>query len=497
MKKKKNKKKNDRGAFWFLGTALFSVSILIACQFLFSNINYDKQIFGENTKINGLDVGGMSIAEAENVVLTDMLNSKNEIEIELLYKDKSWTLNGQDFEVCNNLKPVIVQLSKKNVGGEENENDFQISYAKVFSNIDSKIDLIVDEIEREEILPSLIFNPNSDEIFSVDIGQTKLSVDKEKLKSEIDNSLSFGVKAKIEIPVEESELSVDLDELKNSVGLRSEFVTSYATSSANRKHNVAKALENFNGMIVQQNETVSFNDVTGDRTENNGYKNARIIVGGTYVDGVGGGVCQASTTLYNALLLADIDIDSVSHHTLPASYVPLSLDSMVSGDYSDLVFTNNLDVPLYIKTFSDDKNVGVQIYGQKLDDGVEIKTRSEVVAILPHNGDLIVSDDKGEYEDKILYKGEYLRLKYPREGYESKAYLQYFRNNELEKEVEIRHDFYQAQDGVVIEGVEDIVEGMAVPESNVKIITPQKVTDKDLKNIKNRLEKTNPSQFGQ
>ena len=210
---------------------------------------------------------------------------------------------------------------------------------------------------------------------------------------------------------------------------------------------------------------------------------------------MGGGVCQASTTLYNALLLADVEVLSVNHHSLPASYVPLSFDAMVSGSYSDLVFKNNLESPIYIKTSADDSEIKVEIYGQKFDDGITIKRRAELVKVLPHDGDKIVADVKGEYANRILYKGEYYRVKYPREGYESKGYLQYYKDGEMIEEKEIRHDFYQPQNGIVMEGVENPVEGMTIPASDVKIIKPQKVTKSTEEAIRNKLEKTNPSEY--
>ena len=124
-----------------------------------------------------------------------------------------------------------------------------------------------------------------------------------------------------------------------------------------------------------------------------------------------------------------------------------------------------------------------------------IKRRAELVKVLPHNGDKIVADTKGEYANRILYKGEYLRIKYPREGYESKGYLQYYKDGKLDHEKEIRHDFYLAQDGVVMEGVESPVDGMVIPASEVKIIKPQKVTKATEEMVRNKLQKTNPSEY--
>ncbi len=516
MKNAKNNKKTTKnkensrkkgGFLWCLGAAAVAVVLLFSCQLFFENTITGKERFYANTKINGIDVSGMSIAEAENVVLTDMLEGKNELEVNLKSKDKTWTLYGNDFEVTNKIQPVIKEISRYGKDGnffqnlkkekeiKANGKDFTVSYTKVLGSMDSKLDEIIKEVERESVRASLVFQPNEEEVFKVDPGQNAVIVNRDKLYEDIDLALKNSKKVEIEIPIIEIENEIDLDELKNSVGLRSAFSTSYATSSADRKNNVKRALEAFNGLVVEPGQSVSFNETTGARTVENGYKSAHIIVGGVYVDGVGGGVCQASTTLYNALILADVDVLSVNHHSLPASYVPLSFDAMVSGSYSDLVFKNNFDFPLYIKTFSDSQKVGVEIYGQKLEDGKEIKTRSELVKILPHGGDRVVSDEKGEYSSKILYKGEYFRVKYPREGYESKGFVEYYQDGQLVGQKKIRHDFYQPQDGIVMEGVEEPAPSMSIPVSDVKIIKPQKVTKENEEAVRAKLEKTNPSKF--
>lgn len=490
MKTKQTNNKNKKRAGKILVIfSLFLVTILSLQFFIGGNVPNNKT-FCENTKINGLDVGNMTAAEAENVVLTNMLESKKDIEIELESRGKSWILEGADFDVCNKLQPIMAKLVKM-----KKQGDFTLSYTNILSNLNEKLDEIIVQVEQDEKPASLVFNAESDGVFEVDGGQNTIIVDREKLYNQLESELAIRKKVKIEIPIIETEQNIDIEALKNSVGLRSSFSTNYEKSSKDRKSNIKNALSKFNGMIVQPGQVVSFNQTTGERTIENGYNNAHILVGGKYIDGVGGGVCQASTTLYNALLLADIDVLSVNHHTIPASYVPLSFDAMVSGDYADLVFQNNFDNPIYIKTKADDKNVTVEIYGQKLEEGLQIKRRAELVKVLPHNGDRIVADVNGEHINKIIYKGEYLRERYPREGYESKAYLQYYKDGKLVKEKEIRHDFYPAQDGVVFEGVEDAEYGMTIPASDVKIISPQKVTKQTEESVKAKLSKTNPEEY--
>ena len=209
-------------------------------------------------------------------------------------------------------------------------------------------------------------------------------------------------------------------------------------------------------------------------------------------------MCQASTTLYNALLLSNIEILEVSKHSLPASYVPLALDAMVSDEISDLKFKNNTTSPLYIKTWGDDTNVYVEIYGIALPNGEYYKTRSEFVRVLPHSGDRIIQDIAGEYSNKVTFKGEYFRLKYPHEGYEANAYLQHFSaDGTLLDEKLIRHEIYQPQEGIIVEGTEDVYEGVSLPKNDVKYIPPQTKSASNEQDISKKIvggdgEKYNP-----
>ena len=132
MKKKNSEKKRKRsGLMWFLGVSALSITLLLCCQFFFADAITGKEKFFENTKINGIDVGGMSVAQAENVVLTQMLENKKDIEINLSHKDKEWTLKGKDFEISNKIQPKIDEISKFGRDG----NFFQNLKKSIYINI--------------------------------------------------------------------------------------------------------------------------------------------------------------------------------------------------------------------------------------------------------------------------------------------------------------------------------------------------------------------------
>ena len=316
----------------------------------------------------------------------------------------------------------------------------------------------------------IVFDPTSEEVFVVQEEVVGQEVDLNNLALYIQDSLKTGAQEAISIPVNTISPTVTKKDLEGLVSLRSEFSTSIAGSEPGRRHNVQYALKAFNGLIVMPDEEVSFNKTTGERTFNSEYKDATIISGGKYVQGRGGGVCQASTTLYNALIRADIEILKVQNHSLPVKYVPLAFDAMVNDTTSDLVFKNNTTSPLYFLTGTTGDDVWVKIFGQALEDGLTIKTRSETVREIK-KGDQIIPDTNGEYAKHITFKGEYYRVKYPQNGKECKGYLEYYKNGELVETKEVRHAYYQGQDGIIMEGTEEPYEGITLPENNVEFIT--------------------------
>ena len=205
----------------------------------------------------------------------------------------------------------------------------------------------------------------------------------------------------------------------------------------------------FNGKIIQPNERVSFNRVVGDRTEKNGYKNAKIILNGKYVDGIGGGVCQASTTVYNAVLTAGLQIDEWHRHTLKSSYVKPSFDAMVNSNGADLVFVNDTASPVYIRTVCDDKSASVFVYG--LPNEFQIERKYKIVRENPAKIKTIVDVD-GKYADKVQYDDEQVFLQNPVDGLTTEGYLVFKKNGKVVQEKFIRRDTYKSIDGLAVKG---------------------------------------------
>lgn len=221
----------------------------------------------------------------------------------------------------------------------------------------------------------------------------------------------------------------------------STFCTSFVTSGESRSHNIALATSNFSWRTVGDKEEVSFNKIVGARREDRGYAIGKVIFDGEYINGVGGGVCQVSSTLYNAWIRANLGVISARAHSLPTSYCELSQDATVS-DLIDMVLVNNSGFDLVINGYTRDKNLTFDIYGKPSDFDIQIKTR--VLEYLPAPQTIIqYVTSLDEYDTKTIENNEQIAIvREGKIGYKSYATMQYFVDGKLAQERVFRRDVY-------------------------------------------------------
>lgn len=241
--------------------------------------------------------------------------------------------------------------------------------------------------------------------------------------------------------------SIEDAELANCTNLRGGFYTTYASSTAERKSNIELALSKFDGLVLGAGEVLSFNETTGRRTPENGYKSAKIITNGNFVEGNGGGVCQASTTLYNAALVAGLDIVEANQHSLKVGYVAPSFDAMVNFGSSDLKIKNNTGRPVMFATKCDGNTCRVNVFGAN--NPYKIVRKSEVVSEIEPLPDKFVNvKDVPELENAQIEKSYYLH--YPKKGLKSEGFLEYWQEGNLVATKKIRANTYAPVTGVVV-----------------------------------------------
>lgn len=183
----------------------------------------------------------------------------------------------------------------------------------------------------------------------------------------------------------------DLEKVKDVLGT---FTTSYSTSGADRSANVANGCSLINGTTLYPGEEFSAYETVSPFSEENGYHLAGSYLNGTVVESLGGGICQVSTTLYNAVLLAEMQVTERHNHSMEVSYVQPSADAAIAESAGkDFKFVNNTEYPIYIEGYTADKKITFTIYGvETRDPGHSVSFESEILSETRPDSDKIVAD---------------------------------------------------------------------------------------------------------
>ncbi len=262
-----------------------------------------------------------------------------------------------------------------------------------------------------------------------------------ELKESIDYALK-NKKEKVVAIYEDVYADICKSYLDRCLNLRGKFSTDYSSSINERKHNIELAVSKINGVILKSGEVFSFNKTVGQRTEENGFKNAKIIENGVFVEGLGGGVCQVSSTVYNALLLSGMEIKEYHPHSLSVSYVEKSFDAMVSYGWADLKYVNSTNGYSVLLAKADGKKIDVEIYGVKNEYCYE--RESVTTEEIPFTTKLIDSEEVETDKSYVKVKGK--------NGYKSEGYLKIYKNGKLIEKKLIRKDKYNSVEEITLQG---------------------------------------------
>jgi vancomycin resistance protein YoaR len=225
-----------------------------------------------------------------------------------------------------------------------------------------------------------------------------------------------------------------------------EFTTFFDTTKANRVYNISVAAGALNSLLIKPGETVSFNKIVGPRSSEAGYKTAPTIINNEFVDALGGGVCQVSTTLYNAVLLAGLEVVERHSHSLPVTYVPAGRDATVVYEGADFCFKNSTDKYLYLRTLVSGNKLTIKIFGNK-DFIRNVKIQSWVIEIF--------KPKTVRREDPNLEIGKAVVKQQGISGCYARAERWFVTGDKTEKE-ELAPSFYNPLDEIVAVGTKSV-----------------------------------------
>ncbi len=317
------------------------------------------------------------------------------------------------------------------------------TFAGTFPDIVQFLDRIAPQYEIKPFNGQITFRPHATPRFTVGQQKAGRMIDRERLYADIITALKGNQYPVVQVHYQTIN-PTPADEIIKAIQQRAKFSTT-CTDNSDRERNIALALGKFNGLRVNAGEQVSFNQIVGKRTAEQGFREAKIIVNGEYVDGIGGGVCQVSTTIFNAVVQAGLQVTESHHHSLRSSYVPLGHDAMVSSN-ADLRFVNNTGAPVYFETSFQNHRLTVTIYGRDKGPKITYRLDTDIVKTLTPKDQYEKTLPQSTIQDYNQHPTAYDRVltKSGQAGHVVNTYLETYQGNRRLSRKLLRRNTYQA-----------------------------------------------------
>lgn len=462
-KKKKNSKSKSRRNILFTVATVLMLGVFATSAYAIASNNKVKQWEDKiypNIKVNGVDLSGKTKQEAIEILKDGFQEKVNSKTINVKVDDKVFTLGYSDISPEFNIEETVDKaltigkdsnfFSKKSwIDGKQNEElllEFNYDEAKLEPFKTS----IKDSVKKDSKNASISIK-NGQISITPEVDGAKINEDElnNKLKEVIDGNVNKDVELVVTTEIDKPAITKEqLSKINSKI---STAQTNYASSGAGRAANVELATKFCNGKLLMPGEVFSYNEVVGERSAARGFKDAAVFVGDRVEQGIGGGICQVSTTLYRAAMEANLrSTERYNHSMLPGYSLP-GLDATVVWGVLDYKFKNNYDFPVYVEAYTSNRNVVFNIYGSK--EGMAGKTYKLVAETTETLQPTVTTK-----EDATLKEGDTQWEKNPVVGYKAKTYLVTYENGKETNRETVSSDKYTKVDGVLKKGTKKAVQ---------------------------------------
>lgn len=340
--------------------------------------------FAPNSVIDGLDISGKTMEQAKKLLEQNADRFITPVSFEIDVNGKTTSLDQSDFSYNYNIDEVLQKMrsgiTKTTDPTNGTETPLTVTATVTEESIKSNVDKICEERNSEPQNAKVsVFHPYAKKRFEFAEAEDGVTVNAEDLVEQITDSFAKGnAMSKITAEVEKKKADMSASQLEDRLVKLASYET-YSYNTEDGTTNMRVSLEACNGSIIEPGGTWSFNACTGDSNlESNGYRPASVISEGQLVEGIGGGICQSSSTIYNAALRANMKVVERYNHKWASSYVPTGLDATIDYPNLDLKLGNPTDCQMFIEC----KEVGYTLYcsiwGAKPDGYDEIRTHNEL-----------------------------------------------------------------------------------------------------------------------
>lgn len=364
---------NKAIAFGIVGLAFTAAAV--SCISV-STANQDCVVMGVQS--NGTTLTGMSKKEVRKYFDKEAKKALSKNAAVLSYKERHWTIQPNEI----NLQAKVDEAAETayNIGREGDPVTNLINQMKLAifgqnvvmtasfdkDKLDAKLAAIEKEVDTPPANAEVSLQANGS--IQKKPAVTGLTLDTAPIAENLTPKFeALELTAKIELDPKEDKPFVLDEDIANIDAVLGSYTTRFYPGD--RGDNIGLAASHLQGALIRSQATLSFNNIVGQRTRAAGYKNAGVIVNGEPAVDVGGGVCQVSSTLYNAILLAGLKPTERSNHSLPSSYVPAGRDATVADGLLDFVFQNPLPHPVVLRVSNSGSALTIYVLGTKADLG--------------------------------------------------------------------------------------------------------------------------------
>lgn len=466
------KKKNS--VKWVLITGLtLAMGIGIGTMiYIYTTVNNFDLVFAKGVSIQNITVGGLTKEEAKTKLSKDLGDAIAKKSITLKKDDtKKCTIPLKELGVTYDFTDTLEKAFKKGHEGNLFER-FQVATDGLGKAVNFELTYSYDNLKIEEglnpykevfLIPAIdatIERKNKQFIITPEqlgeemaIQETAVVLSENLEANTIEEPLTVILKA-----INPKYTAAQLQMVQMPI---SSFYTSYDNGDQYRNANLKVAAKNINE-VLKPGETFSLGEHLEPITYDAGYRPSKVIVNGKLEDGIGGGVCQIASTLYNAVLLSNLEITVRQNHSLPVAYVPLGRDATYATDSIDFRFKNNSKYPVFIESYCENNKVYVNIFGHESVKPTfdEIKFQSDTVETIPPPATQYIKDPH-------LLEGKKVQDTSPLYGKKVKLYKLYYNNGKLVNKEYIDQSYYRPRAEVIKVGTKPAaVPPLATPPSN-------------------------------
>ncbi|KYH34654.1 vancomycin B-type resistance protein VanW [Clostridium tepidiprofundi DSM 19306] len=426
------------------------------CSYVYFTVKDWNDLIYKGVKIEDTDLSGMTKEEAMNIIKRNYSDKVLKKKIIIKYRENEYHIDYEQLNAKYNIQDTVEEayayakdkgmFQKYKLINNPKEKIFKLRFQYNDRFIDEIVENMKKDINREPIDAKITMVKRG--VFNVTPEVVGKTLEEEKLKnqilSKINGKFDENEIITIEAPVRDIVPKYTKDVLSKIDSKISSYETSFRTSGVARSNNIIIATKSINGTLLLPGEEFSFNGVVGKRTADKGYQAAHVIIRDKLVNGLGGGICQVSSTLYNALLLAHIDPTERKHHTIASSYVPIGRDATVDWGNIDFKFVNTLEYPIYIEGFIYNKRLHFNIYSNSTLKRWSYKVFNDVYEILEPKNKII--------EDPKMYEDEQKIEKHSYRGFKVKVYRNVYKDGVFVKKELISQDYIPPINGIIRKG---------------------------------------------